>query len=1778
MPKYVDTSRLTGKVNARDVENEIRSGNANIGIVAHNTSVSPTQSFLVITNEQNEVVDVVQISKGMKDISLQRPILIIDSTSNVDGHLQNGYYEPKNIGGVTTIQNSKIVRNDIDVSQNLFHDEKFGHTSGVNLSPHQRQMVYDATLSMLDHPEKMSSEDISSYLNRSIQMYNVYHREYGRTTREIVGETQIEKVEYANKEWESITSNKGAEGFESRIRFMANEINNEMANDFMSDYNAMHKRAYINQLEQAQAERDFDIAQMNIAYTSHSQSILINHSDLVARDGLTSQIGSHSDVSFQAIHAAIEKQKHQIDVFIHNNENSDVIKKHMDYLRELTTLEQNHPAIIANINASQNYHFIANQNIYASINDNLGGHSRTASESVEHAFVLYKDNLSQREYYDYLMDKSKIISALAFNSDGKKTNDYYQMYERQDSEHITQAEKLEQVANELKKRLAIDDSPQIDRFFKSDEFKTIMEDRTTLYATVQDKNGVGYITWNDNSSSYSVKTTPETYPTYRNLAPAYSVIASAMYEKDGTLTPKYDLSTPSGCARFEYDIRIAREREAKIYDHPSQELISQERFIKDYIQYNSLSQTANRVHAFTNGLNNERVEYSDATLAMLNGEQHKSTLKTISFLQQHGCNIDFKSMPTSDKMYSNYSALTHGFDELLTHSTTDLRQTLSHCKGLTIRSNETPELQSARLCDCCRELNQVDSPAERAKKIANLMGYDITTQNISNNDIKKINASYDQIKPMLEEINGPDLNMRTKAIQLANHVKTDLHYNIQITRGCDNLYQRNNVNHAFSNIAESDLRSAQLLDFATAIAYSDKSPREAALDVVKNHKTRNELISMIENRIEQNKLETFASLKAISHVINDEKAEKRTEQIAKALLGEQFDAFDADKKAKIVDIMRSKDFEAEVQQMLTVATNENINIKDSNYFVRLEKTYGVENYEQIINAQNVNIDYSMLGSHGYIKQFATTSNDATVSSAAANLIEQNNYTEMLVVTRNLEELVHRTAATEDEIKRAKQLAEDYAFINAVETSQDGTTVRVFKYKEMIELACDREHISSYEKAKIEDSYQTITTEAKEVQKVLSQYFQVNASNPVITLSTGEKSMGNITEVYNAIRSDEDFYRLREKIESAIRNNPNYNEMVEHNQISFKQAQINNIDKQIDKLEFRKSILEGLREEHINSRYSMRRVEQDNKELEEYNRKIDDLKQKRAQLVNSMQITTEHVEHKVMSLELFKENKDADKSVTLATNAIKNMVVLYGQDSTNRTSATRNEMIENYTPQQLLEASNKVHVHACNVEDFYRAKKVLAEAELQRACAIVDQARIKRIEEIQGEVAKNATHTEITPDIISKAIIPSLQKELNATTNEERKTELQNQIFKYHELSHELAILQKTDVFKDEVSFYQCATVLAKNDREINNVKNQYDVARDALDMSSKHLDGIDELNNLKAAYRHLEEMRVQRETLSVSELNNAANYAFGMHVTIEKADVVKQLSGQDTKQTHLAAALQELCTRESQVQQLMEKISNGDYTKLNVEELKTLQVIREYNQAAQQFSEKEMNSAINKIIESKNEEIRQRDPKADEFQKSDQQIRTMIRDFVFEPIHCNGDSDYNLTMAFKMHQDKLDVANNACKYVQNYELTTPAERAQYVSNFCDMYNKGIEPHLFSEKERVTTAFAAIAMSQYSNDELQAFFRSKNENSQIAFPSGENNPLYQAAINAIAEKSQVQGVQPFHQDDATAILNHCKDKLEHSEIQDRDTRLQHISGATDEKEHNHGESHDRQAEQ
>lgn len=1748
--------------NVNDVERDITNGKAHIGVVAYKTDGNSTKPFLIITDANNDVVDVQPIDNGINGIQLSKPTLIIDSTSNVNGHIQNGYYEPSIRNGEYSTIVSAVENNGKDASQDILHDDNFGRNRGVIMSGHTRQMIYDRAMSMLDNPQDMNSAEIASYLNRTVEMYDSYAKKL--PDHDSKPDMQIEQIEKANREWDTIIRDTGVNGFESRVRFMANEVNNEHYQNFLKDYDVMQSRAYVNQLERAEADRKYDIVQMNAKYNEHSQTILREHSELLAQDGLTSQIGSHSETSLKAIRAAIENQQHRIDVALYTEETPSVVSKRLNYLKELTALEQNHPAMLANMNSSGKYHFIADQNIYASINDNIGGHSRTASESFEHAFVLYKGDLSQREYYDYLLDKSKVIQALAFN-DEKKTNEYYQIYSK--SEGMPEEQRLDLVRNELKNRLSISESSHVNEFLHSHEFETIMRDRSTLYATTQTATGKAYISWNDNSTSYSTQTTsPGANPSIKNLAPAYSVLLSSVEKQGNTLVPVYDLSTKEGCEKYQQAISLAMQREAKIHDRPSQELLTQQRFIEEYVKYNELSQTANRVRIFTNDLNKERIEYSDATLGMLNGEQHRATAKTIDYLKQHNFDIDFKSMPTTQQMHQNYESLANGFDKILVHSTNDLQSTLSNCKGLTNANTDSIETRANRLCDKVEDINASNDLNERAKKIAEAMGYSMSST-ISKTDVEKINEEYNKIKPMLEEINRPDLDLRSQAKLLSDRLSIDMQHEVQVTRGCDNLYARNPKTSSFTSSNEADMASAKRLDFATAIAHSELPAKEAALEVVANHSIRNNLIDKIEKKMESEKMETFQNLLEIKDVINDPNAKNRTEQIAAAL---GINVENSRNKDKIIDIMRSNDFENEVKRMLLVAEKERINASDSPYFVRLEKTNGLDNYKTIINESNGNINYSMLGNKGYIEYISSqTPQNSSVHVSADKLIEKNNYMEMLVVTRNLEDIVHRTNASEEEIKRAKQLAEDYAFVNAVEARDVDTKIRIVKYQDMINEAADQNHWSAHAKNKVEDTYQTVGTEAKALERILDKHFSDDILKTSTRVATDDQAIGRHSQdVINAIKNDEDFYKLRGEIEHKMRSNPHYKEMVEHNHISHTQARINEIDKKIDVLTLYKNTREAIKAEHEQQLFGRGKVEVDNVRIKEWERQISQLKEERSRLVNSMQTTMEHTEHRRAAFETFKNEPNVDN----ATKVIKDALQTHGSDTLNRMNVTRHIKLPNYTEKEFLEASSKVTVPACNAETFQRARQVLADDAIQKSTEHLEQIRLRRIEEIKQELAPKATHTEITPEVVNKLIIPTAQADLAAATTKEEKAVIQNQINRYEALSKELATLQSVDVKQDTFSFYRCAHILAKYDSSVASSTNTYDLAKDTKIDAEKKSAKFEEMQDLRAAYRHLNIMREQRETLSQNELDNAVQYNYKNQHTITVDDIKNALANNKLNDSHkqekidrLASALDAVSKREPQINELMNKINNGHYDRLDKEELRTLAIIREYNEASRDIYKNNLSKDIvDRVIQFKNDEIRSEnirakeiDPKATEIPEIRDNLasnKKLVEDITLKPIRSHSEEGDQLTAALAKHNDKLDVINNSSSYVTNYELASPEQRSAYVAKFCNFLtnnmkqnnNIEIEVQHLTKDDQTVIAFAAMATSQYSNNELQTLYTKylsndeSNANGVILFPKDVD--VHEWAMKLTVAKEQNYPAV-FNDMDANEIYSRCKVKCE-----------------------------------
>ena len=1691
-----ETPRIVKSVNASDIDMEIRNGKANIGIVAH----SGDSSFLVITNSRNEVVDIHNIENGLDGIKLDKSTIILDSTSSSDYTLQSGYYTPRVIENNYTVQKFNVTRDGADATQDMFYDKEIGRTGGVELTAAERQMVYDKALSLLHSPTTMSSEDLASYLNRATNMYSGYQRAH-RTNSEIeFGDIQSEQIRRIESEWGAITSGSDPQGFSHKLRFLSNEINAEHLSTLSQEQYGQSQNGYFNQLDRAKALHDLQLTTMSAEYNDTVQQMLIKYPDLLSKDGLTMDLGSNSAASLEKIQNAIKANKTQLDEYVASGEDASTIRRNQEYLRELTKVEQFHPAIMNDITVQSNdrYHFMVDQNIYASTHDNIGGHGRNANESYEHAFVLYKGDMSQREYYEYITDKAKIIEALALNDElGSRKNAYYTLYHENSA--LTQQQKLQNVSDMLCTKLSISDSSRVHDFLHSHEFQTIMENRSTLYATKQDAKGnLEYITWVGDDKFKTSPTSPESNPTVNNLAPAYSILL------------KNDLSTKEGCANLQHEIEVAIKREELLHARPSQELLTMQRFINEYVSYNELTHVANREQTFANGLSHERVEYSDFTLAALNDVGYKRTSQALTYLEEHGYHTDFKSIPTFEKLHSNYDAITTGLNDIAQSSTKDLRSVVQNTSG--IKGDVSPNAAQSLIKDI-PTINSLDNEA-RALQIIKSMG--LECDKLSQKDVEAINRSYEKAQVSLNEVH--QFTHKSGMSELCTGLKQDISHEVQLTRGCDHLYGRT-ITGAF----EQKSADAKMLDFATAVSGSENA-KKASLQVVENHEVRNKMIDMLEQSLstKEDKSEMYKRMRQFA--TDAEAAKKDGKDITQdpdKILSTIGIKFADEKEQKIArELIMSNDFQKEFNNMVSVATSSQP--LSSPYYLAMQKTGGLDEYKKII-AQSESlahgVDYSMLGSRGYLEVLKTQNpQNAALTTSVDKIITENKYVEVLVTTRNLEDVIHRTNSTQEEIATARRIAEDIAYINA---SEDTNTMkyRIAQYDQLIRAAADPTKQSEYMKSKIDDATSTIETEAQKLQQSIDKIFKTQAQNGIISLSKNEDYIGSSAIlIKRAIESDQGFYELRDKVEHAIKTNANYGEMVEHNQISYKQAQIAAIDKKIEHLELRLLCAEGYKEQHsqasfvhkatdrIKSGFGPNAVQRDDLAIQDLHEKIKSLEEKKNKLIEEMQVTREHTEHSITSFEQYK----SVPSLNNAKDAIKDALSIHGTDTLDRTKSTREESIDTYSSKELLVATQNLKIPACVEDTFHQARKTIADNMINESIASLNEMRISRVGEIQATVAPLAKDTEITPTFIREVLAKG-----------EIGQEDKRSLLAY---ANDLEMLQKPTT---EENFMMQAGVLTKTESsKVISLKNDFVIASEARELSVAKLETIYNIDHCRDAYHHLENLRVACESLSQNERQVAADKTFKNEVTLTKESVIDILN--KNGQSDFATALNNVYKHQNDIDKITEMLQKGKVDKFTETEIRALQVISEYNKALGSISDTEKANLAGVIVK-------------EQAQFTSAENIRKTQDFVFKPIEANG-----LNEAIESNERRMAVLNDAV-YVRRYEELSPAVRFEYVAKYFKHNMQAANSVDFSnvnaakvEDVKTTTAIAAITMSEYSQNEISTGLRlsSNHELRDMVIPF--NDKSRELILSQVSSPAAGVCHSPalFTTEEAKSIVNTC----------------------------------------
>ena len=967
-PKYIDSNQ---------VDLYILNNQALIG----NLVTKDNEQYLIISNSQGEVLNIKKAEPGMTVSGTgQTPILVFGNEQESGFHISPKFY--RGATEYTVVQNPNS-------SQDMFYDVNFGNNSGASISNYEKVQAYQRALSLLDGRSIVDDAAVSEYLTKAARAYVDVSRELDDRvyTGDRFGDVRRQEHTTHSILNDNTHGNEGAAEFSARVKMAALDMYAATSNTKIAELDARAHSFYSSEFERTKAIHDLEIAHMSNSFYSTSQTLLTRFKDELARDNLIDYVGVNSEVAFNRINSAIAHNQSQIQQYIYNGEPSTEIAKRAEYLAALTSLSENNPYLVTSnhSNSDAKYHFMADQNVYASTHNTLGAHGRAADQASQHTLPLYGD-MSQREYYERMCARSAVIAVLVSRessiTDIYKSNvvpdkfdaEYGKMHHLSSGESWSLAERRDYIASRT--LLYLPDSINTEyakEYMMSAEFTSAISNFNSMY--IGDEKGNRFRIDPKNGSTMAVGEAKGE----EGLRPEFAI---AWHE--------YDLTSPTSCKELENAIRTQMRIDRFLHERPNVELAEGLRFIREYEMFNQQSQSAEYNLVMSRGLRESRVEYGVTTLEMLNSTQMMQCNSMIQDLRSRGYDIDFTNNPSTEQMYKNYYAIQYGVSELREARVREIHDALLELKHVANDPNNPGSFE--KVARVLAEWDNEVSAKKRAEELADAAGVIININKMTEAELRAFaSVLTEQEIESVERIHGysskPNENTPSIADTLAISLSSDIKKNeISITEGL------NILNEQYYSV--DTYKNDQLLSFSYAMTHSNNI-EQAVNDVIQNHQIRNMIIDTINDAAQNNETRVdFA--KSFSEVIAIVEKNGTNDELALAAKKCQLN-INADDPA--METFRKLVVREEVRE--EIARLEHVRVNEE-YTVRMQKTEGFEELGNVYlrcMKMNISMDMERLDDQEYIHRLSRIADPITFRVAAA----ESNGNDETAITRVIEQ-------------------------------------------------------------------------------------------------------------------------------------------------------------------------------------------------------------------------------------------------------------------------------------------------------------------------------------------------------------------------------------------------------------------------------------------------------------------------------------------------------------------------------------------------------------------------------------------------------------------------------------------------------------------------------------------------------------------------------------------------------------------------------------------------------
>ena len=1575
-------------IDMRTAELYVLNDQAYLGTVVHKERDGKDSQFLIISNSHGDIVDVQALQGNELTVRANKPVLVLGSNSDTSSKIPSGYY----VGG-----KSMILQNQgMNASDDAFYSVDFANQTGYTLSAFERARAYERALDLLDTTNKIGN-NVNEYLQTAVSIYAQEANMYKVSDTHVYPDDKYGK---ALSQQDTATAMLDASSsFVSRVREVSIDYYLNGANERVNGLEDRVNSGYSSEIERSNALHDLQLATMKTNYLESSRDLIRDYREDLIRDGIVEHVGVGTELSLHKINQAIAENQSQIQSYVRSGESPELISHRIEYLTKLTELSEQHPYMIeSKHSARDSYHFMADQSVYASTQTSIGAHGRAIDQASQHSLPMYGD-MSQREFYDYMCDKSQVIAIVQANdaeltrlfSETHVSREFEKYYP--DSYHVgdpvSLSDRRNAVMSFIEEKLPEGEHRFARDYMQSAEFATIAADHGALY--IKDAEGHNL---NFNSKHELIGSQVPV------LRPEFEVRWHT-----------YDLSSPEQSEALQKAISTASLHDRYLNERPNVELAASKEFISDYIAFNQNIQSSEYNYILSNKLSEPRVEYGAGTLGYLNETNYVRSAEAIKFLNDFGYNVDFHSAPTSQQMHENYYALQYGMAEIKEAKMEHIQDALSELKNIEVDKGATPDW--SRVMALMESVKEMDDERKKAEEILAVFAMkhegDLTAKEAA------------MISAVLSDVEIHDFERIERvgitSQELAEQLNEDLNRSATlVTRGTDELYTR--LDDGAFDIKDKNT-AAQYLDFATAMALNpEMSQKEVAENVIRAQEIRNEIIEHMEFQVStpENRQALYERLNALSDVINAEPSEERTLKIAQAYgIDMGMKETNPEEYNIRLSIMQSEEMEASVKRLFEFQTREHTNATDTKFVLGLEKTGGTAEMRYILQHEGelgVQLDYQKLGSIEYLRYMAETQKEMGHDELASKfqaVVDSNSYCDVLTVARNVEELTHRADMTDAEREMTLRLAKNIAFASAVSDGTEYIGIRTAQYEALIDAAADKGHESNYMKEKIAEtqSQLIIATESLESNVRASRVVTEGHISQSVELTTdGEPTIRGRNEFQGAVINSESLYAMRAELERDIKQNKFFEEYTAANGNTEKHIELEKVRAEIERSEELLASVRVMKSDYEERAHGIighlkydQYVKASENQIQSLLVKIEDLEKQEQSIIVSIRDGMGKVDSNIES--------SYSAYQTLHTNEAAQVFVAdvireYGADSAVRTAETRNALLDTYSPIELCEAMRSVDPPLSIKGAYYEAALTTTEHIVDDCVARANQIKEERMYELRHEV-NPADATLVTPAVVQTAI-DKLQVEYDNTTDAAERMATQSKIDRLVDIRDELTELGNLTITKENIP--EAVAVLGMHDKRAIEIERDFTIASETREAIQDNKAELDRLNSSLSAYRDLEQVRELTSTLSEMERTAAADKMFTYENTAtaeQIASTVKEAvnNNEETHQFKDPEAVRTFMDAFAKLHEQPQNINitidhfeqNGSIDPHNAKDMNGIQTIGRYNEALAALSEEDKKAIVDVVISN--------------FTTSDNEAnRTAVRSFVVETIDTGEIDNY----------------------------------------------------------------------------------------------------------------------------------------------------------------------------